>query len=449
MRTLAAALGTLVAALAALPASAPAQTTNSIAGAPGPGPAKYDRVEVTRFGPLSAHKVLVLVPGTIGGAGDFTISARALVERVPGLQVWAMDRRSQALEDTAMFRAALAGTRTPKQAFDYYLGWLGDPSITEHFQPQDPAAFPFARDWGLRLQVEDLRRVVRAARAGGRRKVVLGGHSLGASVAEAYASWDFGGRAGHRDLAALMLIDGGLMSAPAPTAAETRATIDRLQGEPPFLDLLGVGLPWAAGVFAETGGLLALRDPRGRSVVQDFPLLPAELKAKVPVTNRAALGFALDEDTSPDALGLIHVRAGALARKGDPRDWADGEVTPIGNVARTFAQEPANAAEWYFPKRLPIDTAAVRALRRTRALDRLGLRVWHRRTVGVPLYALQTSLSRGSVLRGARAFIRGSHVRRWAFTDATAVQSHLDPLTADPSRNIYVKTAAKFLRSLR
>ena len=46
------------------------------------------------------------------------------------------------------------------------------------------------RDWGLKLALEDLRAVVKRARRGGR-KVILGGHSLGASMAVAYAAWDF------------------------------------------------------------------------------------------------------------------------------------------------------------------------------------------------------------------------------------------------------------------
>ena len=46
---------------------------------------------------------------------------------------------------------------------------------------------------GLKLQLSDLRSVIRRARAGGRR-VILGGHSAGASTAVAYAAWDFGGR---------------------------------------------------------------------------------------------------------------------------------------------------------------------------------------------------------------------------------------------------------------
>ncbi len=60
----------------------------TIAGAPGPGPARYDRVTVERYGDPAASRVLILVPGFLGGAGEFRSAARALVARV-----WAFDAR--------------------------------------------------------------------------------------------------------------------------------------------------------------------------------------------------------------------------------------------------------------------------------------------------------------------------------------------------------------------
>jgi pimeloyl-ACP methyl ester carboxylesterase len=64
-------------------------------------PNEYDKVFVRKFGRPSARNVLVLVPGFVSGSGDFTLIARELVKRVPGLQVWAVDRRSNAFEDTS------------------------------------------------------------------------------------------------------------------------------------------------------------------------------------------------------------------------------------------------------------------------------------------------------------------------------------------------------------
>ena len=444
--TLALVLAVLAGLLPAATAHAQARPPLEIPGAPAAGPARFDRVTVTRFGPERARTVLVLVPGTSGGAGDFTLVGRDLVSRVPGLQVWAMDRRTQALEDTSVFADALAGRTTPQGALDYYLGWLTNPAQSPRFTPPAPEDVAFARDWGLRVQLEDLRRVVRRARAGGRR-VLLGGHSLGASVAAAYATWDFAGRPGHRDLDGLVLIDGGLLGTfdAVRDVADARRRLAEVR-EQPFLDLLGLGLPWAAGVFAETAAVAARVDPRGPSILQAFPLLPAAFKPPVPATNRGALGYAFDASTSPAALRLIQVRAGRLGPDGD---WRNGEVSPIERVARTFAQEPANAVEWYFPRRLTVDVDGADRLVRSPVTRLLGLRTWHLRDVPTPLYALQTSLTRGRVARGARRLQRASRIREATIVDASRTTSHLDPLTAAPARNPLVRTLVPWLKERR
>jgi len=412
-----------------------------------PGPRQYDRLPITKFGPANARTVLVLVPGTLGGRGDFTLSARELVRRVPGLQVWAVDRRSQHLEDTAVFRRALRGEVSTEQMFNYYLGWLADPTVTDHYRPPDLTKLGFVADWGLRVQLEDVRRVVQQARRGGRR-VILGGHSLGASVAVAYAAWDFGGRPGHRDLHGLVLIDGGLRGSFREVrdeqTARTRLAAIR---EQPFLDLFGLGIPWITGVMAETAAILALREPTAPSRLQSFPLLPDSFRSPTQLTNRGALGFAFDESTSPKALSLIHVRAGNVGPNGD---WQDGEVTPIRRLAETFGQEPANGVEWFYPARLNLDVDAASPLRTTPAGRLLGLRLRHAAEVRLPLYAIQTSLTGGAVLKGARRFISQSKVPRdrSVLVDASKTDSHLDPLTAAPSRSRYLKTVVPFLKRL-
>jgi pimeloyl-ACP methyl ester carboxylesterase len=410
-----------------------------------PGPRKYDRLDVTKFGPSRARTVLVLVPGTNGGRGDFTLTARELVRDVPGLQVWSVDRRSQALEDTSVFTAALAGTVTPQKMFDYYAGWIGDPSITPHYQPPDPRTLGFAADWGLQVQLEDVRAVIRKARAGGARRVILGGHSLGASVAVAYASWDFDGHPGYRDLDGVVLIDGGLRgsfdSAGLADAKRRLAAIKRQ----PFLDLLGIGLPWVTGILSESAAILALKDPTGPSVGASFKYLPPEFKPPVPVTNRGELGFAFDASTSPRSLGLIQVRAGSLGSNGD---WVDGEVTPIQRLAETFGQEPANAVEWFYPARLNLDVDAASPLVEDSAAKYLGLRLKWARRAALPVYAIQTSLTHGAVLKGAKSFVKLSHspAREAEYVDASSNMSHLDPLTAAPERNTYLKTVVPWLK---
>jgi pimeloyl-ACP methyl ester carboxylesterase len=411
-----------------------------------PGPRAFDRLQVTKFGAASARTVLVLVPGTDAGRGDFTLTAREMVRRVPGLAVWTVDRRSQRLEDTATFARALSGQVSTQAMFDYYAGWLADPSITPHYQPPDVSKLGFAADWGLRVQLEDVRRVVQAAARGGRR-VLLGGHSLGASVAVAYAAWDFAGRPGYRDLAGVVLIDGGLRgSFDSASLAQARKRLAAIR-KAPFLDLLGLGpsLPWVTGVLAEIGAVLALKEPTAPSAAQSFPFLPAQFKPPVPATNRGQFGYAFDETTSPAALALIHVRAGSLGPDGD---WVDGEVTPIERLAQTFGQEPANGVEWFYPARLNLDVDAASPLAQNAAARYLGLRLRWARRARLPVYALQTSLTHGAVLRGAKSYMKlsGAPAGRSRLVDASASESHLDPLTAAPDRNDFLETVVPWLR---
>jgi pimeloyl-ACP methyl ester carboxylesterase len=419
-----------------VPAGATAGPVVKVRGASGPGPARYDRVSYERFGPKSAKRVLILVPGTQGGAGDFSLVGPEIVKRVKGLQVWAYDRRTQALEDHTGF-----DTGDPDKAFDYYLQGGG-------FQPVAGDSVPYAREWGLRLALEDLHNVVRRARRGGR-KVILGGHSLGASMAVAYAAWDFGGHAGWKDLSGLVLIDGGLLGTfTSPGLAGIKQRLADLRKGDPFLDLLGIHVPWAAGVFSDLAGLYAKVKPDARATFVDYPAIPAALKPPFPVTNEGGLGYAFDSSTSPAALSLIHVRAGSLAASGDPRPWQDGEVTPIANVAKLFGRSPVDASEWYFPVRLTLDVDGASALGRNAVTNYLHLRVWHKRTIAVPLYVLQTSLTHGRVLRGARRLVAASRIpaKRVKLVNAAATNSHLDPLTAAPARSRFLKTMIPWLK---
>jgi pimeloyl-ACP methyl ester carboxylesterase len=430
----------------ALAGPAAAATKTVAVKSPGPGPSATDKVYVTKIGPSTAKTVLVLIPGFQGGAGDFTLVGRDIVRRVPGVQVWALDRRSEALEDTRVFRDAVAQRTTVKAAFDYYLGWLADSSVKTHYQPLDQSKLGYAKRWGLSVALNDVRRVVLAARRQGKR-VILGGHSLGASMTTLYATWDFHGRPGYKDVDGLVLIDGGTLgSFTVPSLAGTKKALADLERGEPFVDLLGLRLPWAAGIFSQVAALAALEEPTAPSIMGTFPLLPAAFRPPIPATNRGGLGYAFDKDTSPPSLSLIRVNAGHLGQDGD---WVDGDVTPIKRLAEAFAGQP-NATEWYFPRKLTIDVDAAQFLERNAQTRLLGLRPWHLREVDVPVYAYQTDLTGGRVLRGARRFVsRSRSPRRLArFVDASKTDSHLDPLVAAPATSTFLKTVVPWLRAV-
>jgi hypothetical protein len=402
---------------------------------PGPGPAKYDRVFVKQLGPAGAKNVLVLVPGTNGGAGGIVPVARDIVRRVPKTQVWIVDRREQALEDTSVFASA-----DPQRAQDYYLGFQYKRVAGEDAK--------FAADWGMKLQLADLRSVVLRARAGGRR-VFLGGHSAGASTAVAYSAWDFGGRPGYRDIAGLVLIDGGLLgSFDSADLARAKRELPEIRRGDVFNDVLGLGIPEISPILTQVGALWAYKHPDQPSVLQQYPFLPDSVKPSIRVTNEALLGYAFDETTSPEFLSMIRLRAGRLADSGDPRGWQDGELTSIRAHARTWTANAPNATEWYYPRRLRLDIDAASPLRQTPAARFLGLRVRNGDEIDGVLYAFGTALTQGGVARGARRLVERSRIRASTIVDDRGT-SHLDPLSAAPGRNHFLKTVVPFLNRAR
>jgi len=319
----------------AVPASA-AVRFERIAGFDAPGtPAKYDRVGILKVGPKRAPNILVLNPGTSASAAYFVPLAKDVTRKAKGWQVWAVERRENLLEDHSVLDRGKRGTATPREVFDYYLGWITDSSVTNHFHLIPDATVPFAKGWGMRTEIEDLRRVVkRAERAG--QHVVVGGHSLGGTITSAYATWNFGGKPGARGLSGLVFIDGG--SSPEPISkADAEQRLADLNAGSPWLSFGGIAAPYA-GLFNSTGSLGELTDPDSPSLGQAFPALPANLKPPMPVTNKGEYGYALDTETSPPALAAAQAHLGHLAATGDPRGWDDaGELTPLDRYARMFS----------------------------------------------------------------------------------------------------------------
>src|SRR4051794_9580510 len=169
---------------------------------------------VLKIGNAGASHVLVMVGGREGGANALRFFGRELAKAAPDVQVWSVDRREQSLADLSGF------TESPAAAADYYLRG-------EYRTPADPSA---AAGWGLDVLVHDLRDIVREAADGGRRSVLLGGISVGANAALTYAAWDFDGQPGHRDLAGLVVADGGVYDAYSGAGMEFGLTLEAAKG---------------------------------------------------------------------------------------------------------------------------------------------------------------------------------------------------------------------------
>jgi len=84
-------------------------------------------------------------------------------------------------------------------------------------------------------------------------------------------------------------------------------------------------------------------------------------------------------------------------------------------------------------------------MRQTPAARYLGLRLTHGSEIDLPLYAFSTDLTSGRVARGARRLVRRWQVRGPVIVDDRGT-SHLDPLSAAPSRNHFLRSVVPFLR---
>jgi hypothetical protein len=425
-----------------------------IDGFESPGtPPELNKVGVIQVGARSRKNILILNPGTSASAAYFVPLAKTIVKRARAWQVWAVERRENLLEDHSVLDRAKAGTAAGQELFDYYLGWITNPAITTHFQFIPDTDVAFAREWGMRVEIEDLRRVVQLAETRARR-IVMGGHSLGGSITTAYATWDFDGVPGAQGLKGLVYIDGG--SSPTPvTEAEAAASLEALASGTPWLTFGNIAAPFA-GLFNATGSLGTLIDPDTPSLGQAWPLLPANLKPPIPVTNKAQYGYALDTETSPPALIAAQAHLGRLAASGDPRGWDQaGELTPIERYAEMFsgAGLPGlDGTAWYHPQRLTIDSGAVAAGNANPAQAILDVRATHGHELSPDLriYAFGAALGGQRVLDAATILASQSGIPAANLTliDRRDTYSHNDPNSAFPE-NDFVDNLVTFLKTVK
>jgi hypothetical protein len=325
------------------------------------------------------------------------------------------------------------------RALAYYLHGAAVDGRT--FAPPPASQVGYMARWGLARVVADLHAVVRRARASGRR-VVLGGYSLGASVAEAYVCWDFAGRAGARDLAGLVLVDGGMLRGTDLPSIATAHELAREYLSAPRDDPFRRAMPWSYGVLAGLAGLLARDAPQAPSPLNNDPSVPSYLALPFIPTNATFLGAAARR--LYPASGLAADYAGRPADAGDPRPWIDGDITPVSRLAAWAAQSPVDTIDWYTPRRLvDLDIAAADRLVPSRLTRALGLRLTHLHTLSLPLYGF--AAAKAPVL--ARRLVQASRIRHPRLI-ADPRMTHIDPLVAAPEQNTFLRTVVPFLRRL-
>ncbi|MCP5129838.1 MAG: hypothetical protein H6985_09675 [Pseudomonadales bacterium] len=208
--------------------------------------ARYTRYFLSDQADLQPDAILVMVPGFMGGASNFATLAEQLMRRAQAenslaLEVWAMDRRSNQLEDTVGLDLA-EELQDPQVGLNFLFGEelgleLGDALSNG---PNRRAVFynnssdtAFMAQWTPLVHSQDIDAIVEAARAvaaGG--NVFLGGHSAGTGFTARYAATDFnlaGGapEPGYLKLRGLILLEGGGASMSDTPPEET--TLDLIE----------------------------------------------------------------------------------------------------------------------------------------------------------------------------------------------------------------------------
>ena len=210
-------------------------------------PEECDYIRFLRFRPrdgsgdiADADAVLVLTPGFYCGANAFEYMGRQLVYmallREAQVEVWAVERRPNRMEDHTGLNAAETAADTGLAVDYYYYGAeLGGRTYEGSLKDEDA---PYLSEFGLKLAIEDVYTVITTMVPDAetrRRKVFVGGHSLGGPLTAIFASWDFDGDpntlddAGFRNCAGLVGLDGAI----SLTMGMFETAAEALPEEPP------------------------------------------------------------------------------------------------------------------------------------------------------------------------------------------------------------------------
>ncbi|MDL4819349.1 hypothetical protein [Actinomadura opuntiae] len=434
----------------------------------GPHPEACDWLSYLRFrdagGPAAsaqADRILVAQPGVLEGAGAFDSVARntvaAAAENGRHIEFWALDRRSNCLEDHTGVQAGLAAKNVHLAVDYYYRQKEVDGRKFAGYQSNDQVKW--LQNVGLEQTVRDeydLMAHELPDQKARKQKMLCGGHSLGGILTAFFSEWDFDGNhsttddAGYNQCSGYFALDTRIstslpgMDGQLPTdlvpllkfgAAAVQAGLEsgvvpRTLSAPAVINTETMNLLSIAGLAADLApdGLsdLAAYVPSSFNTDTTYRLLfskdyPTFLKGSPTVkdfnfTNAAALGGLLDDNSEPlafmqasvgfwdggkivdkefpapndlDKIGLggltqllgpdkkaipdepngplytwrNYDRVGApddpvyKSKDGTPFTSAAKEVTDIGELARSLAEQPLDFTEHYFPTKMVTDIA--------------------------------------------------------------------------------------------
>lgn len=336
-------------------------------------PSQCDYIHYLRFRlatdndtPVPVHAVIIMIPGTLGGAGSFSLLGRELVASAGmdyPIEVWALDRRANCLEDQTGMQEA-AATENPQAALDYYINGssIGESKFVGFYEPAETL---FLSEFGLQLLMQDIYAILvdkipdPAAR---KKNVFIAGHSLGAALAADFAAWDFdndaatASDAGFNNCAGLIGLEGtvGIWSSSSTPERRYKKKLARLRasgsGNPlitpeamALIEILALNAAFAPDAECTIFRSLAVAPATGR-LVKYFTTYGLEPGAGKPalgdfhISNEAMLGIFSDDNFQPISIGRVSLgflAGGPVERRGSP--WRGGGLfAPADGDSGTF-----------------------------------------------------------------------------------------------------------------
>jgi len=238
--------------------------------------------------------MLVMLPGVLEGANGFEYLARQLVYTAKTqnnlkLEVWAVERRNNRLEDLSALNyiedQLTAGKLTAKQAADqiinfcYRGGTINGKKFEGFLKDKD---VPCLAEFGLKLDTEDVFKVIQTMvpdQATRKKKVFVGGHSMGGIMTSMFAGWDLDGNpetlddTGYNNCAGLFGLD-TTVSSVRSTEEQLLSTLPKNLGDMPYADM-------TEHAYAILVNRLHV-DPNSNRILP-FPMLNAEAMAVLEV----------------------------------------------------------------------------------------------------------------------------------------------------------------------
>ena len=428
--------------------------------------------------PRPVKSILLFAMGWGAGATQMTLMAEDLIQKTGGdIEVWAIDRKTNLLEDTwGMDKAEAA--KDPQIAYDYYYAGLpiDGKTFDGWYDPMSPD-LDMMSEWGVDEFFEAMRLIIEQIPEENRQtNVFIGGHSQGARTARMFAAYEFpDGTLGTDLIAGLIQWDSADHQGDETYTEEEYldilddlrvGTLPRFYGQDYYSEEASTVFLMQYFAMAATEGF-GNGDPRfgPDGFLQEWPgfigfVKPFLLRLRnVNLTNEAFVGYLVDNDSGfireftghlgslgggtlgQDRFGVYPNENGATYYWKHYKDTDPQELVDIQRVIRMIYEGPSNFTDTYNSFRFLIEHFMAQEV------ESEGTWVhnyfhYYTSKIDVPIFCLEGQFVEGTGayehLRDSVAPVRGFDLPREELGfEIFQVHdwSHLEVILVEPDRN--------------